>query len=211
MGAFHISRYSTRGCHSVLHASLSQGLAYSDLYHACHWQLADQVHFSTHMINMHRFRNGNLDQSTSAMLSDLRDLKGEVLLPSQKVGCPIWPFQWTSSLSVQPWGKSLHNCQFPQLKNIAQIPKICNYKTPFPSTQTTEQVRLDMHSHMIITTAFKNPVNKIASVLYCEFTHAEHHMFNWLMKQGNRLPAKGPVFRKESWRRGRAVAWLAIQ
>ena len=168
MGAFHISWYSRRGCHLVLHASLSQGLSYSDLYHACHWQLAGQVHFSAHMINMHRFRNRNLDQSTSAMLSDLRDLKGEVLLPSQKVGCPIWPFQWTSSLSVQPWGKSLYNCQFPQLKNIAQIPKICNYKTPFPSTQTTEQVRLDMHSHMIITTAFKNPVNKIASVLYCE-------------------------------------------
>ena len=35
-------------------------------------------------------------------------------------------------------------------------------------------------------------------------------MFNWLMKQGNRLPAKGPVFRKESWRRGRAVEWLAL-
>ena len=35
-------------------------------------------------------------------------------------------------------------------------------------------------------------------------------MFNWLMKQGNRLLAKGPVFRKESWRRGRAVERLAL-
>ena len=63
-----------------LHASLSQGLSYSDLYHACHWQLVDQVHFSTHMINMRQFRNRDLDQSTSAMISDLRDLGGEVHL-----------------------------------------------------------------------------------------------------------------------------------
>ena len=74
----------------MLHSSQTltrQGLPYSALYHACHRQLADQLHLdlSSHMINMHRFRNRDLWTSLRALLYDLLDQDGGVL-PSQKVG-----------------------------------------------------------------------------------------------------------------------------